>query len=104
MGKTFKFENNEGKKFKVKFVSPCCTIENGVKHEAHGLCDNPERVKKPYIRLDKKLGKRKNKTAVIIEEFTHAFFWELPEWKVRKFSNTVAEFLRRADKLFESSN
>ena len=31
--------------------------------------------------------------SVLIEELTHAFFWDIPEYKVRKFSALAAKLI-----------
>lgn len=51
---------------------------------ADGLCYNPN-LKNSRILIGKSLLTRR-RLNVLIEEVTHAFFWDLPEYKVRKFS------------------
>lgn len=51
---------------------------------ADGLCYNPN-LKNSRILIGKRLLTRR-RLNVLIEEVTHAFFWDLPEYKVRKFS------------------
>jgi hypothetical protein len=52
--------------------------------DASGYCYNPA-GKTPKILIEKNLLPRRMLN-VIIEEITHAFFYDLPEYKVRKFS------------------
>ena len=52
--------------------------------DASGYCYNPD-GKTPKILIEKNLLRRRMLN-VIIEEVTHAFFYDLPEYKVRKFS------------------
>lgn len=52
--------------------------------DADGLCYNPS-LKNSRILIQKNLLTRR-RLNVLIEEITHAFFWDLPEYKVRKFS------------------
>jgi hypothetical protein len=52
--------------------------------DASGYCYNPD-GKTPKILIEKNLLPRRMLN-VIIEEVTHAFFYDLPEYKVRKFS------------------
>ncbi len=61
------------------------------KEAADGLCYDPH-GKNARIIIDKRLGK-KRKLNVLIEEITHAFFYELPEYKVRKFSAELGRVL-----------
>jgi|TARA_R100000781_G_scaffold90496_2_gene55948 KaiC/GvpD/RAD55 family RecA-like ATPase len=49
-----------------------------------GVCYDPESTDRKIV-VDKRLGKRR-KLNVIIEEITHAFFYDQPEYKVRKYS------------------
>lgn len=99
MGKIFSFKNNQGKTFHVEFVKKCFVTEDGKKHFAYGLCDNPYMYKKPRIRFEKAVIDKRARLSTFIEEFTHAFFWEEPEWKVKKFSATLAKFIQQIDKL-----
>tara|TARA_R110000868_G_scaffold8843_12_gene45123 strand:+ start:1269 stop:1592 length:324 start_codon:yes stop_codon:yes gene_type:complete len=52
--------------------------------DADGLCFNPS-LKNSRILIGKNLLTRR-RLNVLIEEVTHAFFWDIPEYKVRKFS------------------
>lgn len=58
---------------------------------ADGLCYNPH-GKNARIIIDNRLGKRR-RLNVFIEEITHAFFYDLPEYKVRKFSAELGRIL-----------
>lgn len=99
MGHIFSFENNEGKRFRVVLTNKCYIVERGKKRLAYGLCDNPEMYKKPMIRLEKNIINRRVALSTFIEEFTHAFFWKEPEWKVKKFSGALAKFIKAVEKL-----
>jgi len=58
---------------------------------ADGLCFDPESDEaKIYIR---KQLQNKRKLNVLIEEITHAFFWEMPEYRVRKFSAQLGKII-----------
>ena len=59
-------------------------IYKDLKNEGDGLCYNPH-AKNARIYIHNDLGKRRELN-VLIEEITHAFFYDLPEYKVRKFS------------------
>ena len=61
------------------------------KEVADGLCYNPY-SKDAKILIDNRLGKRR-RLNVLIDEITHAFFYELPEYKVRKFSAELGRVL-----------
>ena len=61
------------------------------KEKLDGVCYDPE-TKYRQIVVDKRLGKRR-KLNVIIEEITHAFFFDEPEYKVRKFSAELGRIL-----------
>lgn len=58
---------------------------------AEGLCYSPY-GEKPRITIDRRLKKRR-KLNVLIEEVSHAFFWDLPEYKVRKFSAELGKVI-----------
>lgn len=60
-------------------------------YTADGLCFDPESDEaKIYIR---KQLQNKRKLNVLIEEITHAFFWEMPEYRVRKFSAQLGKII-----------
>ena len=59
--------------------------------QAEGLCYHPLE-EGASIFVDKKLGKNR-KLNVIIEEMTHAFFFDEPEYKVRKFSSELGRII-----------
>lgn len=68
------------------------------KHNASGLCDCPENDY-PKILIDKDLLPRRQLN-VLIEEVFHAYFFDLPEWKARKFAANLgkaiyARFLKK---------
>lgn len=60
---------------------------------ADGYCYNPN-LKNSRIEIGKHLLSRR-KLNVLIEEVTHAFFWDLPEYKVRKFSAELGRVIYR---------
>lgn len=62
-------------------------------YDADGLCYNPYE-KNPRIIIDHRLLTRR-RLNVIIEEITHGFFWDLPEYKVRKFSAQLGKVIYR---------
>lgn len=59
--------------------------------DADGVCYDPY-GKNPRIIVDKRL-LTKRRLNVIIEEITHGFFWDLPEYKVRKFSAQLGKVI-----------
>lgn len=59
--------------------------------DADGVCYNPH-SKNPRIIIDNSL-LTKRKLNVIIEEITHGFFFDLPEYKVRKFSAQLGKVI-----------
>jgi hypothetical protein len=59
--------------------------------EMEGFCIDPEHPEAEIV-VDKRLGK-KRKLNVIIEEITHAFFYDEPEYKVRKFSSELGRII-----------
>lgn len=85
MSKGFKFKTDEGHEYSVDKVKP------HPRDNADGLCDNPI-CKNPKIIIDPELLPRRE-LAVTIEEFTHAFFFEKTEKKVRKFSAVLTKYL-----------
>ena len=60
---------------------------------ADGYCYNPN-LKNSRIEIGNHLLSRR-KLNVLIEEVTHAFFWDLPEYKVRKFSAELGRVIYR---------
>jgi hypothetical protein len=59
------------------------------KHRAEGLCDDPC-SDFPKILVDKDLLPRRQLN-VLIEEVFHAYFFDLPEWKARKFAANLGK-------------
>lgn len=59
--------------------------------DADGVCYNPYQ-KNSRIIIDHRLLTRR-KLNVLIEEITHGFFWDLPEYKVRKFSAQLGKVI-----------
>ena len=62
-------------------------------YNADGLCYSPE-ADEPKILVDPKLKKRR-KMSTLIEEVTHAFFWDKTEREVRKFSSVLAGLINK---------
>lgn len=62
------------------------------KFKAEGLCDNPESYEKPLIIVDPEL-KTRRQLNVLIEEVFHAYFFDLPEWKARKFAANLGKVI-----------
>lgn len=56
-----------------------------------GLCYNPE-GNMPNILVDPTLSTRK-KLNVLIEEVFHAYFFELPEWKAKRFAANLGRII-----------
>tara|TARA_R100001244_G_scaffold117744_1_gene87602 strand:- start:103 stop:438 length:336 start_codon:yes stop_codon:yes gene_type:complete len=59
--------------------------------EMEGFCIDPQHPQAEIV-VDKRLGKRR-KLNVLIEEVTHAFFYDQPEYKVRKFSSELGKVI-----------
>ena len=81
------FTNSDGVEYQLIWKKP------HYKYKADGLCSHPE-SEKPTIEIDPTL-KDKRKMSVLIEEVTHAFFWDIPEYKVRKFYALVARLIKQ---------
>ena len=60
-------------------------------YDAEGLCWDPQ-SDDPLISVEDRLGKRR-KLNVLIEEMCHAFFFDEPEYKVRKFSAELGKII-----------
>ena len=60
-------------------------------YDAEGLCWDPH-SDEPQIWVEDRLGKRR-KLNVLIEEMCHAFFYDEPEYKVRKFSAELGKII-----------
>lgn len=83
-----KFKNCEEVEYELNWQSP------PESYNAEGLCDSPD-TKNPQILIDPNL-KNNRKLSVIIEEITHAFFWDIPEYKVRKFAPRLARIIKKS--------
>ena len=59
--------------------------------DADGLCYNPDTINAKIL-VDSRLKKRR-KLNVIIEEVFHAFFYDEPEYKARKFSAELGKII-----------
>jgi len=77
-----KFRNSDGVEYELIWKKPHYT------YNADGLCYSPE-MDNPKILVDPKLKKRR-KLSTLIEEVTHAFFWDKSEKEVRKFSSVLS--------------
>lgn len=80
-----KFKNFEKKEYEVQYV------KIPAKEQAQGLCYSPEE-KYPRIVVDKDL-KTRRQLNVLIEEVFHAHFFDLPEWKARKFAANLGKLI-----------
>tara|TARA_B100000287_G_scaffold435121_1_gene501936 strand:- start:2027 stop:2320 length:294 start_codon:yes stop_codon:yes gene_type:complete len=80
------FTNGNDREFQFYFRKP------HKNHNADGLCLNPDVYEDPKIYVDPHLPP-KRKLQVVIEEVTHAFFWDKTEKDVRKFSQVLADIL-----------
>jgi hypothetical protein len=76
-----KFKNFEKKEYEIQYV--CIPA----KEEAQGLCYPPD---VGLIMVDKNL-KQRRRLNVLIEEVFHAHFFDLPEWKARKFAANLGK-------------
>jgi len=99
-----KIINNSGNKIyndtEISGKSELC-VETHLKHiipiifknlqTADGWCFDPE-SDEAKIYIGKQLQNRR-KLNVLIEEITHAFFWEMPEYRVRKFSAQLGKII-----------
>ena len=82
-----KFKNSDGVEYELIWKKPHHT------YNADGLCYSPE-LDNPKILVDPKLKKRR-KMSTLIEEVTHAFFWDKSEREVRKFSSVLAGLINK---------
>lgn len=78
-----KFKNFEKVEYEVQY------IKIPAKEQAQGLCYPPEQ---PIIIVDKDL-KTRRQLNVLIEEVFHAHFFDLPEWKARKFAANLGKLI-----------
>lgn len=82
-----KFTNADGIEYELMWKKPHYT------YNAEGLCWAPDQ-EDPKIIIDPTL-KPKRKMSVLIEEVTHAFFWEKSEKEVRKFSALLTRLINK---------
>lgn len=80
------FKNFDENEYEVDYIE--IPEEKG----ADGLCYKPEEKNVSSILIDKNLNK-KRKLNVLIEEVFHAHFWDLPEWKARKFAANLGKLI-----------
>lgn len=78
-----KFKNFEKVEYEVQYV------KIPAKEQAQGLCYSPEQ---PIIMVDRDL-KTRRQLNVLIEEVFHAHFFDLPEWKARKFAANLGKLI-----------
>ena len=81
------FTNSDGVEYQLIWKKP------HYKYKADGLCSDPE-SEEPTIEIDPTL-KDRRKMSVLVEEVTHSLFWDIPEYKVRKFSALVAKLIKQ---------
>ena len=82
-----KFKNSDGIEYELVWKKPHHT------YKADGLCYSPE-VDNPKILVDPSLKKRR-KLSTLIEEVTHAFFWDKSEKEVGKFSSVLGSLISK---------
>tara|TARA_E500000081_G_scaffold155367_2_gene195974 strand:+ start:7081 stop:7365 length:285 start_codon:yes stop_codon:yes gene_type:complete len=83
-----KFKNCENVEYELIWQIP------PESYNADGLCDSPEH-EEPKILINPEL--KENRTlSVLIEEITHAFFWDIPEYQVRKFAPRLAKVIKKS--------
>tara|TARA_R110001583_G_scaffold6153_2_gene32004 strand:- start:571 stop:909 length:339 start_codon:yes stop_codon:yes gene_type:complete len=82
-----KFKTSDGIEYELIWKKPHHT------YNADGLCYSPD-SDKPRILVDPTL-KERRKMSTLIEEVTHAFFWDKTEKQVRKFSSVLAGLISK---------
>jgi Zn-dependent peptidase ImmA (M78 family) len=89
----FTFKTSQGKEVEVIFRKP---QKNFYGKNCDGYCIDPD-VKSPKIYINPH---RTDQTQLntILHEFAHAFFWDAPEHKVKKFGDTLSRFLYNEQK------
>ena len=80
-----RFKNFEDVEYEVVYVVPKYS------RAVEGLCDSPT-SENPQIIVDPKLLTRRQLN-VLIEEVFHAHFFDLPEWKARKFAANLGKLV-----------
>ena len=80
-----KFKNFEDVEYEVLYVVPKFS------RAVEGLCDSPD-AERPQVIVDPQLLKRRQLN-VLIEEVFHAHFYDLPEWKARKFAANLGKLV-----------
>lgn len=80
-----KFKNFEDVEYEVLYVVPKFS------RAVEGLCDSPD-TQHPQVIVDPQLLKRRQLN-VLIEEVFHAHFYDLPEWKARKFAANLGKLV-----------
>ena len=80
-----KFKNFEDVEYEVLYVVPKFS------RAVEGLCDSPD-TERPQVIVDHQLLKRRQLNVLIEEDF-HAHFYDLPEWKARKFAANLGKLV-----------
>lgn len=80
-----KFKNFEGVEYTVNYNKSLG------RQNASGLCDPPH-LQYPQIHIDPRLLTRRQLN-VLIEEVFHAHFFEMPEYKARKFAANLGKLV-----------
>jgi len=88
MGKKVSFKNFEGQEYEISLRKPRKELE------ADGLCYPPKDNAKSKILVNPHLKKEKIKE-VILHEMLHAFFWELPEYKINYLAKTASQIIKK---------
>ena len=92
-----KISNFENKEYEILFKIP---VNEDTKRPCDGLCGSPTYYENPQILIDPKL-KPRRKLNVLIEEVFHAYFFNLPEYKARKFAanlgKTIYKYFMKQD-------
>ena len=86
--KKIKFRNQNDVEYLIKWLPP------PPKENADGLFDDPT-SKNPQIWIDPDL-KERRKLKVLIEEVTHAHFWDKSEKDVRKLASNLSKLIIKA--------
>ena len=88
MGKKASFKNFDGQEYEIKLRKPRKEME------ADGLCYPPKDTTKSKILVNPHL-KQKDIKEIILHEMLHAFFWELPEYKITYFAKTASQIINK---------
>ena len=83
-----KFKNFDNVEYTLRYLKPS---PHSFKFKVDGVCDSPKSLK-PTILIDPEL-KQRRQLNVLIEEVFHAYFWDLPEKKARKFAANLGKLI-----------